>query len=62
MAVVVAVNDAATRHLCGAKGQPYHVWVYSLPTGTDMSTMRTRRVEDCHVVAVQPAVLGMPRN
>ena len=62
MAIVVAVSDAATRHLCGAKGQPYHVRVYSLPPDTDVSMMRTRSVDDCHVVAVQPAVLGTPRD
>lgn len=51
-AVVVASNDVATRRFAGSK--QYSVRLFNLPQGTVVD-IRTRHIDDCHVLSVAPA-------
>ena len=56
IATVVAVNDVATRHLCGARGARYHVTVSRFAVRQEAESaargLPTRTMGDCHLVAV----------
>ena len=62
VAYVVAVADDATRWMGHAQGKQYHIRVYTLPHGTDMSHVPVRDDGDCHIVEVRPGAVAKPAS